>query len=96
MVSVAVSADDVVHCCRKDLKAHDKSHIHWAFRNGQVIYIYIIITQGLPWDCHICQSVAVVLGVNVGIYGIHGVSGLYYVILYYSYKYIYIYIIHII
>ena len=28
-----------------------------------------------PWDCHICRSVGVVLGVNVGIYGIHGVSG---------------------
>ena len=25
--------------------------------------------------CHICRSVGVVLGVNVGIYGIHGVSG---------------------
>ena len=30
-----------------------------------------------PWDCHICRSVGVVLGVNVGIYGIHGVSGAY-------------------
>ena len=28
-----------------------------------------------PWDCHICRSVGVVLGVNVGIYDIHGVSG---------------------
>ena len=29
-----------------------------------------------PWDCRICRSVGVVLGVNVGIYGIHGVSGI--------------------
>ena len=28
-----------------------------------------------PWDCHICPSIGVVLEVNVGIYGIHGVSG---------------------
>ena len=28
-----------------------------------------------PWDCHICRSVGVAWGVNVGIYGIHGVSG---------------------
>ena len=26
-----------------------------------------------PWDCHICRSVGVVWGVNVGIYDIHGV-----------------------
>ena len=28
-----------------------------------------------PWECHICRSVGVVWGVNVGIYGIHGASG---------------------
>ena len=28
-----------------------------------------------PWDCRICRSVGVVLRINVGIYGIHGVSG---------------------
>ena len=28
-----------------------------------------------PWDWHICRSVGVVSGVNVGIYGIHGASG---------------------
>ena len=27
-----------------------------------------------PWDCHICRSVGVVLGVNVDIYAIRGVS----------------------
>ena len=28
-----------------------------------------------PWECHICRSVGVVWGVNVGIYDRHGVSG---------------------
>ena len=27
------------------------------------------------WDCHMCPSVGVIWGVNVGIYAIHGVSG---------------------
>ena len=35
------------------------------------------IKPNAPWDCHICRSVGVVWGVNVGIYAIHGVYGIY-------------------
>ena len=36
---------------------------------GLYIYIYIYYFRHDPWDCHICRSVGVTWGVNVGIYG---------------------------
>ena len=33
------------------------------------VSVLVLILPDTPWDCHICRSIGVVLGVNVGIYG---------------------------
>ena len=76
----ALTYTPAVTTSRPDAKSLSVGSDH-PYKTGRTVYLELLGLKVLPITqtlhvSHICRSVRVVLGVNVSIYGIHGVSGL--------------------